>query len=351
MLKAVIQFILLFSLSLAFALSVQAGGESPTRAQLRGRVLDPNRAALAGVKVTATRNDQLETAITNRDGDFSLLLEPGEYTLQISADGFAEASFTVRSQPATFEPIEVVLELASASASVTVTDMAGDTLAVNSATKTLTALRDVPQSIAVVSREAINDQGMQNIADVVRYIPGITAIQGENNRDQVVIRGNSSSADFFLDGVRDDVQYYRDLYNLDRVEVLKGPNAMIFGRGGGGGVINRVAKEAEFMPLREVTLDGGMYSDKRFATDLNQALSDKVAVRLNGMYENSDSFRNNVGLARYGINPTITYRPTKTTRITLGYEHFRDDRTADRGIPSFQGRPLDVPVSQFFGNP
>ena len=64
----------------------------------------------------------------------------------------------------------------------------------------------------------------------------MTTHQGENNRDQVIIRGNSSSADFFVNGVRDDVQYYRDLYNLDRVEALKGPNAMIFGRGGAGGV-------------------------------------------------------------------------------------------------------------------
>ena len=221
----------------------------------------------------------------------------------------------------------------------------------STATKTPTPLLDVPQSITVVTQELIHDQMMLSVGDVVRYVPGVTAIQGENNRDQVVIRGQSTSADFFLDGVRDDVQYYRDLYNLDRVEVLKGPNAMIFGRGGGGGVINRVTKEAEFMPLHEITLTGGMYGDKRFATDLNQQLSDKVAVRLNGMFENSGSFRKYVGLTRYGINPTLTMKPTKTTRITLGYERFRDDRTADRGIPSFQGKPVDVPTSTYFGNP
>ncbi len=221
----------------------------------------------------------------------------------------------------------------------------------STATKTPTPLLDVPQSITVVTQQLIHDQMMLSVGDVVRYVPGVTAIQGENNRDQVVIRGQSTSADFFLDGVRDDVQYYRDLYNLDRVEVLKGPNAMIFGRGGGGGVINRVTKEADFMPLREVTLTGGMYDDQRFATDLDQPLNDKVAVRLNGMYENSGSFRNYVGLTRYGINPTLTLKPSKTTRITLGYERFRDDRTADRGVPSFQGKPLDVPVSTYFGNP
>jgi len=214
-----------------------------------------------------------------------------------------------------------------------------------SATKTPTALLDVPQSITVVTRQLIRDQMMSSVGDVVRYVPGVTAHQGENNRDQVVIRGNSTSADFFVDGVRDDVQYYRDLYNLDRVEVLKGPNAMIFGRGGGGGVINRVTKEAEFMPLREITLTGGMYDDKRFATDLNQPLGAKTAVRLNAMYENSGSFRKFVGLTRYGFNPTLTLTPAKTTRITMGYERFRDDRTADRGIP------LGAPMDAFFGNP
>ena len=179
---------------------------------------------------------------------------------------------------------------------------------------------------------------MMSIGDVVRYVPGITAHQGENNRDQVIIRGNSSSADFFVNGVRDDVQYYRDLYNLDRVEALKGPNAMIFGRGGMGGVINRVTKEAGFTPLREIDLQGGSFGNKRFSADLDQPFNDKVAFRLNGMYENSDSFRKYVNLERYGIAPTVTLTPGKQTKFTLSYEYFHDGRTADRGITSFQGQ-------------
>jgi len=236
---------------------------------------------------------------------------------------------------------------------VTVTEGPRYTVPLSStATRTPTPLLDVPQSITVVTQQRIRDQMLLSFSDVVRYVPGVTAHQGENNRDQVVIRGNSSSADFFVDGVRDDVQYYRDLYNVDRVEVLKGPNAMIFGRGGGGGVINRVTKEADpAMPLREITLGGGMYNATRFAADLNQPLTDTFALRLNGMYENSGSFRRYVGLTRYGISPALTYTPSKRTRITAGYERFRDDRTADRGIPSFQGRPLDVPISTYFGNP
>ena len=87
-------------------------------------------------------------------------------------------------------------------------------------------------SISVITRELIDDQAMHSIGDVTRYVPGVGIAQGEGNRDTPVMRGNSTTADFFVDGVRDDVQYLRDLYNVDRIEVLKGPNAMIFGRGG-----------------------------------------------------------------------------------------------------------------------
>jgi len=327
--------------------------ESAMLSQLRGKVLDPNRAAIAGAKITAVMRGQLDaSSLTNANGEFSLTLEPGEYTLRVSAEGFADTSLTVRSKPTSFEPLEILLQPAGQSATVTITDMAGyEAFTVSSATKTLTPLRDVPQSVTVLSREVIRDQGMQSIADVVRYVPGITANQGENNRDQVVIRGNSSSADFFVDGVRDDVQYYRDLYNLDRVEALKGPNAMIFGRGGGGGVINRVTRQAGFAPLGELTLQGGSYGNKRVLGDFDRPFSNRFAFRLNGVYENSGSFREHVELNRFGINPTLTIVAGKQTQIRLTYEHFRDNRTADRGIPSYRGRPSDADISTFFGNP
>ena len=235
---------------------------------------------------------------------------------------------------------------------ITVTESAGylqDNT--STATKTLTPLRDVPQSITVVTQTQIRDQGMMSVADAVRYVPGITAHQGENNRDQVIIRGNNSSADFFVNGVRDDVQYFRDLYNLERIEVLKGPNAMIFGRGGGGGVINRVTKEAGFVPLRELSLQGGSFGNKRVAVDLDQPFGDRFAFRINSMYENSNSFRDFVNLERYGVSPTLTILAGRQTKVSVNYEHFRDRRTTDRGITSFQGKPAAVPFSTFYGNP
>jgi catecholate siderophore receptor len=333
-----------------FLCQVQA---QSSQLSLRGKVLDPARAPIAGAQITAIPEGYSSgpSMVSNQLGEFSLPLEPGNYTLKIIADGFQETSQEVSFKQADSESLEVVLQIAAPHNTITVIGTDYLTLTTGSATKTLSPLRDIPQSITVVTQEQIRDQQMLSLGDVVRYVPGVTAHQGENNRDQIVIRGNSSSADFFLNGVRDDVQYYRDLYNLDRVEVLRGPNAMIFGRGGGGGVINRVNKEAGFTPLREITLMGGSYSNKRVTMDFDQPFNNKVAIRLNGMYENSDSFRHHVGLERYGINPTLTILPGKRTRITLGYENFRDERTADRGIPSFQGRPADIGISTFFGNP
>ena len=335
------------------ALGAAQAHELLVQAQLRGRVLDPNRAAVAGAQITAARKGfPSSSTVTNSNGEFALELEAGEYSLKVAAPGFADVVQTIKSKPTNFEPLEIILQIEGYNATVTVTDMAGyEVAAVTSATKTLTPLRDVPQSVTIVSRDVIKDQGMQSIADVVRYIPGITAIQGENNRDQLVIRGNSSSADFFLDGVRDDVQYYRDLYNLDRLEALKGPNAMIFGRGGGGGVINRVSKQAAFASLGELTFQGGSFGNKRVLGDFGRALRNRVAFRLNGVYENSGSFRDQVDLERIGVNPTFAFAAGKDTEIRVGYEHFRDNRVADRGIPSYRGRPSHADISTFFGNP
>jgi catecholate siderophore receptor len=331
-----------------------ATGASPGQFELYGRVLDPAGASIAGARVSAARSGGVvpeTSAVSDQNGEFTLQLPSGRYMIRIVADGFAEMSQLLDAK-AGAESRQYVLQLAGVRETVTV---AGGSsyrpTAISSGTRTLTPLRDVPQSITVITRELMADQLMSSISDVVRYVPGVTAHQGENNRDQVIIRGTNSSADFFLNGIRDDVQYYRDLYNLDRVEALKGPNAMIFGRGGGGGVINRVTKEPLFVPMREITLQGGSFGNRRFTTDLNQPLRSGAAFRLNGMYENSDSFRNGIDLERYGINPSLTIAPAANTRIALGYEHLHDRRTADRGIPSFQGRPADVSASTFFGDP
>lgn len=221
----------------------------------------------------------------------------------------------------------------------------------STATKTDTPLRDTPQAVTVVSKQLIQDQAIQSMAEVIRYVPGIVPAQGEGNRDTAVFRGNSSTGDFYVDGVRDDVQYYRDFYNIDSVEALKGSNAMIFGRGGSGGVINRVTKQPEWRDVRDFSVTLGSWHNRRATADVGQGISQGAAVRVNAMAEDSDSYRNYFHLKRSGINPTLALRAGANTSVVLGYEHFKDERTTDRGIPSYMGRPLATDPSTFIGNP
>ncbi|MGE3179213.1 MAG: TonB-dependent receptor, partial [Vicinamibacterales bacterium] len=199
--------------------------------------------------------------------------------------------------------------------------------------------------------QLIADQRMQSMSDVVRYMPGVGMAQGEGNRDTPVLRGNSTTSDFFVDGIRDDVQYLRDVYNVERVEALKGPNAMIFGRGGVGGVINRVSRQADWNSSREVGVQLGSWDDRRITADLGAPLGMGAAARVTAMYQTADSYRNGVGLERVGVNPTVAFSIGMRTMLRAGYEFFNDDRTADRGISSFGGRPVATAASTFFGDP
>jgi catecholate siderophore receptor len=219
-----------------------------------------------------------------------------------------------------------------------------------SATKTDTLLIDTPQSITVITKELIRDQDLRSMNDIARYVPGISVAQGEGNRDTLVFRGNGSTGDFFIDGIRDDVQYYRDFYNIDSVEALKGSNAMIFGRGGSGGIINRVSKQAEWKNIGDISVTAGSWNNRRFTIDAGNALNQDVALRVNAMWDQSDSFRKGFNSKRSGINPSIAIRAGENTSINLNAEIYKDERVADRGIPSFQGKPLVTNNSTFFGN-
>lgn len=219
-----------------------------------------------------------------------------------------------------------------------------------SATKTDTPLNDVPQSVAVVTRDLIDDQALRSLADVVRIVPGVTIGQGEGHRDQITIRGNNTTADFFVDGVRDDVQYFRSFYNVERVEVLKGPNAMIFGRGGGGGVVNRVSKTpnpARGFNALAVSADshGAVFAEG----DANAPLTDAATLRINAFYEHLENHRDIFDGDRFGINPTLRIGLDPATDIVLSYEYADDERVVDRGIPSQAGRPVAGFRDSFFG--
>ena len=286
-----------------------------------------------------------------RDYFFTLLsvLRPRTAVLTCCMNLVAAASLVAQDTASAPPPSSRAQPLAAVKVQAMGTGYAADRT--RSATKTNTPLRDVPQSVTVVTKQIIADQGMQGMADVVRYVPGITMGQGEGHRDAPTIRGQSTTADFFVDGVRDDAQYLRDLYNVERVEALKGANAMVFGRGGGGGVINRVMKEPVWSPVHSVLVEGGSFDHKRTTLDLGDAIGPHGALRVNGLFENSGGFRRASRLERSAVNPEVMLTVGTVGVARLGYEQFVDRRTVDRGIPSFQGRPVAGEVRSFYGDP
>ena len=220
------------------------------------------------------------------------------------------------------------------------------------ATKTDTALRDVPQSVTVITSDLIRDQSMRSMADVARYVPGLRWARARAIAMRRLCAATARTADFFVDGVRDDVQYFRDLYNAERIEVLKGPNAMIFGRGGGGGVINRVTKAADGRHHGEVASRGGAMTTSVSLRTSARPSTDVLALRLNAMYEDSESYRDFVELERYGVNPTMA--------LALSDEHVvcaqlralqrRSHGRPRRALPHTAVRSTSS-TSTFFGNP
>ena len=222
--------------------------------------------------------------------------------------------------------------------------------------KTPTPIIDVPQSLSIITDVQITEQGFVNFGDILRYTPGLSISQGEGHRDAINIRGNQSTADFFLNGIRDDVQYYRPLYNLEQVEILRGSNALLFGRGGGGGVVNRVTKT----PVVGEAFHGfgaaiDTFGADQLTADINLDTGDQSGVRLNGFIETMANHRDAFDGTRYGLNPTARIALGNETTLTAFYEYLDDDRVVDRGVPSIAvtgapGRPLEGYDNTFFGS-
>ena len=219
------------------------------------------------------------------------------------------------------------------------------------ALKTPVPILDVPQTVSIVTDVDIRKQGFREIGDIIRYTPGVNTSQGEGHRDSVVFRGVRSTADFFQDGVRDDVQYYRSLYNVEQVEILRGPNALLFGRGGTGGIINRVTKKAvvgETFTAHDVGIDSFGAAD--IALDTNFQLENGAALRINLHSDSLANHRDHYDGNRVGFNPTMTIKVSPETTVFLSYEYADHERFIDRGIPTINGSPDESLSDIVFGN-
>ena len=209
------------------------------------------------------------------------------------------------------------------------------------ALKTPVPILDVPQIVSIVTDDDIRKQGFRGIGDIIRYTPGVNTSQGEGHRDSVVFRGVRSTADFFQDGIRDDVQYYRSLYNVEQVEILRGPNALLFGRGGTGGVINRVSKKAVLNDMfGAVDFGVDSFGANDLTLDYNVLSGDNSALRFMMHSDTLENHRDHYDGQRTGINPALKLKVTERTTLDLSYEYADHERFIDRGIPTENGEPV-----------
>ncbi|OCH68252.1 TonB-dependent receptor [Vibrio splendidus] len=220
-----------------------------------------------------------------------------------------------------------------------------------SGTKTDVEWLDVPQAVSVVTKTEMEDRGAVRLVDALDGVAGVNNTLGEGSRDQFVIRGFDALNDMYRDGMRDDgtLQSYRSLANIERVEVVKGPAGALYGRGSAGGIINLVTKRANGDNFTHV--NGSVGSNNLFVgqVDSSMALSDKVSGRINVESRQSDSYVDHVDSNDFFIAPTIRILPAEGHTIDLGVEYAHQELVPYRGVPSKNGKPVDVSESTFYG--
>ena len=223
--------------------------------------------------------------------------------------------------------------------------------AAETATRTSTPLRDVPQAVSAVTREELDERAVRSLNEALETVPGVSLTMGEGRRDQVNIRGFSALYDQYLDGFRDDTPYYRDLADIERIEVLRGPASVLYGRGSGGGLVNRISKKPRFGGgVGDVSLSAGSFDAFRGTFDIGRSPGDGFAWRFNAAAEDSNGFRDCSHLDRQLAAPSAAWRIGNGTLVAQA-EFLRDRRMPDRGIPGLDGRPAPVDIATYYGDP
>jgi catecholate siderophore receptor len=218
--------------------------------------------------------------------------------------------------------------------------------------KLTSPLIDTPKSVTSISRQLLDDQGNTTMRDALRNVPGVSIAAGEGGAqgDNLTIRGFTARSDFFLDGMRDFGSYYRDPFNMETIEVLKGPDSILFGRGSTGGVVNQVSKQPELYSFNHATVAVGSDLTRRATLDSNYKVDDKTAFRVNLMGQDGNvAGRNGAENSRYGFAPTIAMGLGTPTRLTLGYFHQSESDIPDYGLPWFYSEPAHVSRENFYG--
>lgn len=254
----------------------------------------------------------------------------------------------------------VILEIHANPESVEVRE---DSRVVLSSPKYTEPLLDTPQTITVIPKEVIEEQGATTLRDVLKNVPGLTITAGEGGNpagDNLTLRGFSARNDIFVDGVRDLSPQSRDPFNLEQVDVVKGPGSVYTGRGSTGGSINLLNKTPGLRRSFGGTLDFGTDRTRRATADINIPFEDSLAFRLNLLGHHSGvAGRDVVKFDRWGVAPSLSFGLGRPTRFTASYYKLKQNNISDYGIPwvpvtnnvlvEFRNRPAPVPRNTFYG--
>lgn len=213
------------------------------------------------------------------------------------------------------------------------------------------SIMENPQPISIVTHEIIEQQQAKQLSDVLQNVNGlyITSSRG-NSQDSFGGRGFILGNDnIFKNGARVNSGVFPEVSGLERVEVLKGANAMLYGNTAAGGIVNMITKKPRFNFGGSIGLNGGSWNSYKPTVDFYGPLSDKIAFRLNGAYEYADSFRDVVTSSKYYFNPSFLVNLGEKSQLIVEADYLKNDFTPDFGLGSITNRDLSYSLNDSVG--
>lgn len=341
---------LLLTTSICILLPVTLWAQNTGTVKGRVSTTDDKAIAFVNVSIPALKKG----VITSEDGTYLIQGVPaGEYVLRISHIGIKTQEQQIEVIADTSLPVNVVMSgKASQLEEVVVNAQKGVNQKIVAVGKLDVPVMDLPQGIAIVDEQVIKDQQAMRLSDVIKNINGVyLATERGSTQENFSARGYAfSSTNMFKNGARVNSGAMPEVSGLERVEVLKGSAAILYGNVSPGGILNMVTKQPKFYKGGEISMRVGSYGLYKPAFDVYGPLNARLAYRLNGTYEKANSYRDVVHSDRYYINPSLLYKVSDKTEIVLEGDYLYHKFTPDFGIGSIDNNKIpDVSRSAFFG--
>jgi len=350
--------------SLCCLLSSSAGGQQASGpGAIRGQVVDQEGAGIqdAAVTLLSGAGQRLQQTRTDQTGSFGFSgLRPGDYVLQVERSGFLRVDQSVAIAPDQSQAqISIQMKVAGPGQQVTVNAEGGSFRAEESstATKTNLPLNEIPQGVGVVNQALIESQQTVRFADAAENISGVNrdVYAAGDVGNGLTVRGLPLGvfSNYYRDGFAFDGMVPSDITDVDRIEILKGPSSVLYGRAASGGIVDLITKEPLPEPEVVASFQADRYESFRPTVDITGAIGSggKLLYRMNAEFADSNNFRDFFHDRRYFLAPAITWKPDQATTVRLMFEYMHGRTTTDYGIPALGDRPAPVPISNYYGEP